>query len=167
MLVSSSSKSKTKSSEKRMPPMARPVRQGQPRGRRGRGFEGRRRDTIDRVSREVPRSLDELENLPAYSALIVVGGICAIGLGVLIFIFNLIDLPRNLAVHIGQLIVCLVFGFMLLWVFTQIRKNPQTSYILGIVFSIILFFGNLGGIIGGILGIIGSLLLLLKTERLL
>jgi hypothetical protein len=105
--------------------------------------------------------------LPPYSILIVLGGICAIGLGVLFFIFDIIDLPRNFVVHIGKFIVSLVFGFLLLWVYTQIRQNPQTSYILGFVFSIILFFGNLGGILGGILGIIGSLLLLLRTERIL
>ena len=167
MLVSSSSKSKSKSSRKKMPPMARPVSKGPQRGRKGQGLEATTRDTIDKVSREVPRSLDEIERLPAYSALIVVGGLVAIGLGVLVFILNILDLPRNFAVHLGQLIVSMVFGFLLLWIYTQIKQNPQTSYILGIVFSIVLFFGNLGGVIGGVMGLIGSLILLLKTERLL
>ena len=150
-----------------MPPMAKPVRQGPPRGRRGKGLEASTRETIDQVSREVPRSLDEIERQPIYSALIVVGGLVAIGLGVLAFFFYIILLPRNFVIHIAQLIICIVFGFLLLWVYTQIKHNPRTSSILGIIISIILFFGNVGGIIGGILGLIGSIILFLKTERLL
>ncbi len=152
-------------SRKEMPPMARPVTHGPP--PRGRGFEAQTRATIDKVSREVPKSIEELEKLPPYLILIVLGGFCAIGLGILVFIFDILGNPGKSLQHIVQLLICLIFGFLLLWTYTQVRRAPKTAYVLGFVFGIILLFGNLGGVIGGVLGLIGAIILFLKTEQLL
>lgn len=152
-------------SVKKMPPMARPVKRGPP--HRGRGFEAQTRATIDKVSREVPKSLDELEKLPIYLILFVLGGFCAIGLGILAFLLSIIGMPKNFIVHIVQLLICLIFGFLLLWTYTQVRRAPKMAYVLGFVFGIILLFSNWGGFIGGVLGILGALILFLKTEQLL
>ncbi len=153
-------------SRKKIPPMARPVQRPSG-GRKGTGIEAQTRATIDQVSKEVPKSIKELEKLPIYLILFVVGGFCAMGLGILVFLFKIVDTPKGFLGHIIQLVICLVFGFMLLWTYTQVRRTPKTAYVLGFVFSIILFFGNEGGFIGGVLGFIGALMLFLKTERLL
>ena len=148
--------------------MARPVSRGPPSKRRkGTSLEAQTRATIGKVSREVPKSIEELEKLPPYLILIVLGGFCAICLGILVFIFDILGNPGKFLQHIAQLLICLIFGFLLLWTYTQVRRAPKTAYVLGFVFSIILFFSNLGGVIGGVLGIIGALILFLKTEQLL
>lgn len=153
-------------SRKKMPPMARPVKRGPPPRGRG-GFEAQTRATIDKVSREVPKSIDELEKLPIYLILFVLGGFCAIGLGILVFLLNIVGMPKKFVLHIVQLLICLIFGFLLLWTYTQVRRAPKTAYVLGFVFGIILLFSNWGGVIGGVLGLIGALILFLKTENLL
>jgi hypothetical protein len=146
--------------------MARPVHRP-PSGRKGSGFEAQTRATIDQVSKEVPKSLEELEKLPIYLVLFVVGGFGAMGLGILVFLINIVSVPRAFVIHVVQLIISVVFGFLLLWTYTQVRRAPKTAYVLGFVFGIILLFGNIGSVIGGILGIIGALILFLKTEQLL
>ena len=156
------------SSQNKMPPMARPVSRGPPSKRRkGTSLEAQTRATIDQVRRELPRSVEDMERLPIYSILFIVGGFCAIGLGFLVFLVSLANPRGNFILNIAQLLVCLIFGFMLLWNYTQVKKAPRTAFVLGLVFGIILWFGGYGGVIGGLLGVIGAIILLIQTERLL
>lgn len=123
------------------------------------------------VKREMPRSVEEVSRLPPYLMLPVIGGFCALLLG---FIVMLLDVFYFFSFWFGLplwpvvqfFVVNLIFGVGLLYGYVVTKRGDlDTGMLIVLVCSIILLFGNGGGVLGGILGIIGAILIYLEKDR--
>ncbi len=128
--------------------------------------EQRTRETAEKMGRtmrnvrdETGQALRNIETLPPYETLQVLGGIIALGVGTLLFFFGLAGVtvigPVAAAFAAILWIWNLIWGFLVLLAFGMFRRSPLTGAILGVVFGIFLLFGGLSGIVGGILAILG------------
>ncbi len=108
------------------------------------------RDIIDEVYRSSPRTMKELEGIPVYSMLIVIGGYLAIGLGFFHFLVSLLSLDSLMIFF--HLMVNLTMGFGLLVANLRISTDTTRWSILAVVLSLVLI--ALGGIVGAIAGLV-------------
>ncbi len=126
------------------------------------------RDTIKRL----PRNIDEIEKKPIYEILILMGGGLSMIFAPIFFIFDVVTFggrsPLINVLHaIVILLICMVFGFGLLYTYANLRKRPKTTLIFGFFCSILLFAGGYAGWAGGLLGLIGLLLYFAKKSDIL
>lgn len=125
---------------------------------------------MDDVKQEMPKSVDEVARLPGYLMLPVIGGFCAIILGFVVMLLNILWWSSfwifPLWPVVQYVLVNIIFGIGLFYgyVITK-RNNLDTGLLIVIVCSVILLFGNGGGVFGGILGILGGVLIYLEKER--
>ena len=117
---------------------------------------------LERVIEGVPKSFDELDEMPLYSILIVFSGYIAIGLGFFNFILQMIGgIRASIVLHF---LVNLFFGFGILVSYIKIPEERRKWSIICGVFSIVLIaLGGAVGILAGLIGIIGSGLSFLTT----
>ena len=124
---------------------------------------------VDDVKREVPKNLTEFERLPHSLMAIVGGGFIAIGVGFLVMIVNLIWVNFGWYGGIVSHIICsilafvadIVFGIGLLYCYVLAKKGNwyRAMWICFIDAIFLLIFGNLGGQIGALIGILGGVLI--------
>ena len=117
---------------------------------------------LDRVIESIPKSMDDIDDMPLYSILIVLGGYIAIGLGFFNFILQLIgDIGVMIVLHF---LVNLFFGFGILVSYTKLSDEKRNWSVICGIFSIILIaLGGIVGILAGLIGLIGSSLAFLTT----
>ncbi len=108
-------------------------------------------ELIEDIWEESPKSVDELEKLSLHSVLLVLAGYISIGIGTLHFLLTIMDRFESLKVF--QLLINLIFGFMLLLSYYELDSDPKRWSILAGIFSLILI--GLGGIVGGLAGLVG------------
>lgn len=117
---------------------------------------------LDRVIESIPKSMDDIDDMPLYSILIVLGGYIAIGLGFFNFILQLIGNIEIMIVF--HFLVNLFFGFGILVSYTKISDEKRNWSVICGIFSIILIaLGGIVGILAGLIGLIGSSLAFLTT----
>jgi ribosomal protein L40E len=119
-------------------------------------------DTLQEITREVPKSVSELEELPIYLLLIVLGGGLAILLGI---VFGIVEVALNftspswLGSALLHIIINIVIGIFLIVSFVFCKKDKFLGSVIAALFSIILIAGGwIAGIIGGVIGLIGAIL---------
>lgn len=112
---------------------------------------------LDRVLKSIPKSMDDIDEMPLYSILIVLSGYIAVGLGFFNFLLQLIgDINVTIALHF---IINLFFGFGILLSYTKIEEEKRKwSVICGVLSIILLALGGVVGILAGLIGVIGSAL---------
>ncbi|MFP4051154.1 MAG: hypothetical protein ACLFVB_05385 [Thermoplasmata archaeon] len=112
---------------------------------------------LDRVLKSIPKSMDDIDEMPLYSILIVLSGYIAVGLGFFNFLLQLIgNINVNIALHF---IINLFFGFGILLSYTKIEDEKRKwSVICGVLSIILLALGGVVGILAGLIGVIGSAL---------
>ncbi len=117
---------------------------------------------LDRVLESIPKSMDDIDDMPLYSILIVLSGYIAIGLGFFNFILQLIgNIDVKLVLHF---LINLFFGFGLLLSYTKISdERRKWSVICGILSIILIALGGIVGILAGLIGVIGSSLAFITT----
>nr|AGF93358.1 membrane protein [uncultured organism] len=117
---------------------------------------------LDRVLESIPKSMDDIDDMPLYSILIVLSGYIAIGLGFFNFILQLIgNIDIKLVLHF---LINLFFGFGLLLSYTKISdERRKWSVICGILSIILIALGGIVGILAGLIGVIGSSLAFITT----
>lgn len=117
---------------------------------------------LDSVIESLPKSMDDIDDMPLYSILIVLSGYIAIGLGFINFLLQLIvNIDVALVLHF---LINLVFGFGVLLSYTKISDEKRKwSVICGILSIILIALGGVVGILAGLIGIIGSGLAFLTT----
>ena len=110
---------------------------------------------LGRVLESIPKSIDEIDDMPLYSILIVLSGYIAIGLGFFNFLLQVIEnIDITLALHF---IVNIFFGFGILISFIKIEEERRKwSVICGVLSIILIALGGVVGILAGIIGVIGS-----------
>lgn len=110
---------------------------------------------LGRVLESIPKSIDEVDDMPLYSILIVLSGYIAIGLGFFNFLLQMIgNIDITLALHF---IVNIFFGFGILISFIKIEEERRKwSVICGVLSIILIALGGVVGILAGIIGVIGS-----------
>ncbi len=110
---------------------------------------------LDRVIKNVPKSINDIDDMPLYSILIVLSGYIAIGLGFFNFLLQLIvQIHMMLALHF---VVNLFFGFGILSSYTKLRDEKRKwSVICGICSIVLIALGGVVGTLAGLIGIIGS-----------
>jgi len=127
-------------------------------------------DSLNGIMKEVPMSVRELEKLPLYLMLIVVGGGMAVLLGIVIGVIE-IAMAVALLRWVGEgplhLIVCLVMGALLIFSFVICKRDLFTGSILAGISGIVLVIaGGIAGLIGGLFGVFGAFIAFLKyTEQ--
>jgi hypothetical protein len=126
-------------------------------------------DSLDGIIKEVPTSVRELEKLPMYLMLIVLGGGIAVLLGV---VFGIIEIAMSVALlkWVGEgtvhLIVCLVMGALLIFSFVICKRDLFTGSILaGISGLVLIIAGGIAGLIGGLFGVLGAFLAFIKYSE--
>ncbi|MBM4248404.1 MAG: hypothetical protein FJ149_03035 [Euryarchaeota archaeon] len=122
--------------------------------------------TIDMVKREVPTSIEGISRLPAHLMLILLGAGLAMFLGVLFFFLNLLVWhPLGAFVH---LVLCFLFGALLVYAFIVSKGRPVLGAVLAGAFGLVLVIaGGTGGLIGGVLALIGAGIVFLREFGLL
>ncbi len=106
---------------------------------------------IEELIDECPKSTQDLEKLPLYSILLVLGGYIALGIGSLHFVITMLkDFDFYAVFH---LLTNLLFGFGLLISYHRIKREIKRWALVAIVFSLALI--ALGGVVGGLAGLIG------------
>ena len=114
------------------------------------------------------RTSVDLTKLGSDRLLTLLGGLCAIGFGTLALVLHLVGEGSEWArsftgfTSLGGVIftfaLTLVFGIFLLLAFMKMESRPAEGAILGLAFSIVLLaFGSTPGVIAGIMGLVGSL----------
>ena len=127
----------------------------------------------------IPHTLRDLERLKIDRLLVLIGAVIAILLAPLMFIWSLIsgtvalfDNPvKGMGVLGGGLfnsMVSFIFGCLLFLIYTRMNGLSRNTYIIGLIFSIIvMIFGGTGGGLGGLVALIGIIIYLLKVEGVL
>lgn len=127
-------------------------------------------ESVDEVMKEVPRSVRDLEKLPPYLMLMVLGGGLAVLLGILFGVIGIvlsIATPKLLGSAIVELIVCLIIGPLLIVSYVICKRDLVLGGVLAFVFAIILIGGGgYGGLIGGIIGLLGVIFAFLRFAEL-
>ncbi len=119
-------------------------------------------EILEDVLKESPKSFDEVETLPLYKVLLILGGYLAMGLGFFHFVVMIITELDPITVF--HFIVNLLFGFGLLLGNHMISKDLKRWAVLSIIFSLVLIaLGGVVGAISGLIGTLGSILALLTT----
>jgi len=118
-------------------------------------------ETINLVKQEVRTSLSGMSKLPIPLFLILLGAGLAVLLGLLFFLVQLGG--RHPLNAIVSLIVCLMFGALLVVAFAITRRKRTFGAVLSAVFSLVLIVaGGIGGMIGGLVGLCGVGIIFLK-----
>lgn len=115
--------------------------------------------------------LRDLDGLPIERLLVLLGGIATLVFGMLAFVFALADGGRGVVADAAvrgsavlAFLLATVFGVLLLYAFSRMGK-PEGA-VLAFAFSLVLLVaGGLGGLVGGILGLTGAGLVLLRHVR--
>ncbi|MFP3871512.1 MAG: hypothetical protein ACOC55_01605 [Candidatus Natronoplasma sp.] len=122
------------------------------------------KDEMDDIFERTPKSADDLEHLPLFAILMVVGAYVAIGIGIFHFVLSIL---RDFdPVLIFQLIINVTFGFGLLVCYLRVKDKMERIRwgVLAVVFSLILIvLGGIVGALGGIIGVFGGALALLAA----
>lgn len=120
-------------------------------------------DILNEIMENTPTSIEELEDHPLYSILIVIGGYLAIGLGSIHF---LLSMAAKFGIFfLFHFIVNIVFGMGLLVCNIRIEKDLFLWGGISAIFSMILIvFGGPVGTISGIISIIGFLMAMTKDR---
>lgn len=123
---------------------------------------------------ETPRSLAELQGLPADRLLVMLGGASALVFGLLVFVFEAVE-GRAFAgtARFGtggvvlSFVLCLMFGLLLVHAMALMARKPAEGAVLAFAFSmVLLMFGGVGGMIGGLLGVVGGAFALIRHVKL-
>lgn len=116
----------------------------------------------------------ELMRLAPDRLLVLLGGVSALLFGALTVLLQALDLvdlrgPAGFTSTGGVVlafVVSLAFGLALLLAFVTMEQRPAEGAILALAFSVVLLaFGNIPGIIAGILALVGSLVGLLRHVK--
>lgn len=121
-------------------------------------------DETSSYSTASPLRVDILEKVPPARLLALLGGSCAVVLGVLMFAFQMASGPLDgpLGLYgktpvVMMLLVNLLFGAMLLVAYTQMASRERDWAVLVIAFSLVLIvLGGIAGAAGGILGLVSG-----------
>jgi len=131
---------------------------------------------VDDVKKEVPKNVSEFERLPLPMMAIVGGGFVAIGLGFLVMLVELVWTPFGFYYYenLVSRIICtmlrfaadIVLGIGLLYCYVLAKKGNWyramwMSFVIGVL---LLIFGNGGGALGGIFGLIGGVLIFIDPN---
>jgi hypothetical protein len=116
--------------------------------------------TMRSVREETGQALRNIDSLPPYETLQVIGGLIALGLGTLLFFFGVAGVavfgPAIAGLAVFWWVMNLIFGFLVLMAFGMFRRSPLNGAILGLIFGLLLaIFGGASGLIGGILAMAG------------
>ncbi len=117
---------------------------------------------IEKIWDECPKSVQELEDLPLYSILIVLGGYFSLGIGSFHFILTILERFDSLKVF--YFVINIVFGFGLLLSYYRIEDEMRKWSMLALVFSLVLIaIGGIVGALSGLIGVFGGGLAFLST----
>ena len=129
---------------------------------------------VSDVKKEVPKTITEFERLPHPLMAIVGGGFFAIGVGFLVLIANLLGINVGWYHGIVSQIICsllnfvadIVFGIGLLYCYVLAKRGNwyRAMWLCFIDAVLLLIFGNLGGQIGALIGLIGAVLIFLDEN---
>lgn len=119
-----------------------------------------------------PLRVDILEKVPPARLLALLGGSCAVVLGVLMFAFQMgsgpLDGPLGLygkTPVIMMLLVNLIFGALLLLAYTQMANRERDWGVLVIAFALVLIvLGGIAGAAGGILGLVAGIFIFTRAK---
>ena len=122
---------------------------------------------LDSTIKTVPKNIDEVEKKPLQEILLLIGAGLAIIFAPIFLILDLITVgDKNpflaIASSVAAFLVCIIFGFGLLYTYANLKNRPRTTMIIGFVCAIILFTGGIAGIVGGVLGLIAMFLYIAK-----
>ncbi|MFW6040819.1 MAG: hypothetical protein ACOC85_03180 [Thermoplasmatota archaeon] len=116
---------------------------------------------INEILEDIPKSINDLEELPIYLLLIIIGAYVALGIGFFHFLLTITVRPSPFIVF--QFFINMGFGFGLLVSYVNIIENLRIWSVLTIIFSFILIsFGGIVGILAGLISLFGGGLALLK-----
>ena len=114
-----------------------------------------REDIVHDIYEEIPKSITDLEDLPIYHILIIVGAYIAIGIGLFHFILTLPGNPYPILVF--HFLIDIFFGFGLILSYINIVDKMRIWSILTVIFSLILIaFGGIVGILAGVISLFGG-----------
>jgi len=126
-----------------------------------RGLEQDLRETVNIVKKEVPMSLSGMERLPLHLLLVLLGAGLSVLLGLLFFFVNIFGSHPGYAII--NLLICFIFGGLLLLSFIIAKRNILSGGILAGIFSLVLIIGGgAGGLIGGFIALGGAGIMFLK-----
>ncbi len=118
------------------------------------------RRLMEELVDECPKSTRDLEKLPLYSILLVLGGYISIGIGSFHFVITILEDFDFYSIF--PLLINLIFGFGLLISYYRIQKAIKKWAAIAVVFSLVLI--SLGGTVGALAGLVaipGAVLALL------
>ncbi len=115
------------------------------------------------ATRSSPTSAADLEELPLYSILLVLGSYIAIGIGIFHFLLEFIRGPDLYLIF--QVGINVFFGSGLLIAYLKLDKEKIKWSIIAVLFSLMLAaFGGVVGILAGIIGVFGGVMSFLSIK---
>ena len=130
---------------------------------------------MEETSYANPLKMDLLEKVPPARLLALLGGSCAVVLGLLMFAFQMASGPLDgpLGLYgktpvVMMLLVNLIFGALLLLAYAGMAARERDWAVLVIAFSLVLIvLGGIAGAAGGILGLVAGIFVFARSHRML